>query len=73
MASILAGALADLGSPNALKRIDAVRWFRYPDLPVAVSLRDCCDVLGLRPRHVSRHALRWSGLACHDSLGPFRK
>jgi hypothetical protein len=60
MASILAGALQDLGSLKPAIRAD---WFASRDAGWTVSLRDCCDVLGLPPQRISRRALRWSGLS----------
>jgi hypothetical protein len=63
MASILAGALQDLGSRKPAIRADAAAWFASPDDGWPVSLRECCEVLGLRPHDVSTRALRWAGLA----------
>jgi hypothetical protein len=63
MACLMAGALRDLAHPKPAVRCAAAVWFASPDAGHPVSLRDCCQVLNLDARCISRRALTWAGLA----------
>ncbi len=63
MASILAGALRDLGHRDPKVRAAAGAWFAQPDSAVTVYLTTACTTLCLNTRRASRNALRWAGLA----------
>jgi hypothetical protein len=60
--AILRLAAEDLGHHKPAIRMAAADWFAHPHAGNPVSLAMVCEVLGLRPRHASRTALKWAGL-----------